>query len=65
MKFRQLTEYNTKNIFLKISFRQFGVETILRLFTKKSKLSISLDQQSKILYNLFILYVRMRAIEIY
>ena len=65
MKFRQLTEYNTKNIFLKISFRQFGVETIPRLFTKKSKLSISLDQQSKILYNLFILYVRMRAIEIY
>ena len=65
MKFRQLTECNTKNIFLKISFRQFGTETIPRLFTKKSKLSISLDQQSKILYNLFILYVRMRAIEIY
>ena len=65
MKFRQLTECNTKNIFLKISFRQFGAETIPRLFTKKSKLSISLDQQSKILYNLFILYVRMRAIEMY
>ena len=29
-----------------------------RLFSKKSKLSISLDQQSKLLYSLFLLYVQ-------
>ena len=35
-KFGQITEYNMRNIFLE--------ETIPRPFTKKSKLSISLDQ---------------------
>ena len=34
-------------------------------FLKKSKLSISLNQYSKVLYNLFLLYAKLRAIEIY
>ena len=34
-------------------------------FSKKSKLSISLDQQSKVLYSLSLLYAKLRTIEIY
>ena len=34
-------------------------------FLKKSKLSISLNQYSKVLYSLFLLYAKLRAIEIY
>ena len=44
MKFGQLTEYNMKNIFLEASHTKCGGETILRPFSKNSKLSISLDQ---------------------
>ena len=48
-KFCQLIEYNMINIFLEISYTKFGGEASPRPFCKKSKLSISLDQQSKIL----------------
>ena len=42
------------NIFLKKSYTKCGGETIPRaFFLKKSKLSISLDQLSKVLYSLF------------
>ena len=51
MKFGQLTEYNMINIFLEKSFTKYG-GTIPRPFPKKSKLNISLVQQSKVLYNL-------------
>ena len=44
MKFRQSIVYNMKNIFLEKSYTKCGGETILRPFSKKSKLSISLDQ---------------------
>ena len=44
MTFDHLTEYNIRNIFLEKSYTKYGVETILRLFSKKSKLSLSLDQ---------------------
>ena len=43
MKLSQLINYETGNTFLKKSFRNKG-ETIPEPFTKKSKLSISLDQ---------------------
>ena len=43
MKFGQLIEYN-RNIFDKKSYSKCGGETISRSFSKKSKLSISLDQ---------------------
>ena len=65
MAFGQLTEYNLINIFLEKSYAKFGGETIPRPFPEKSKLSISLAQYSKVLYSLFLLYVKLKAIEIY
>ena len=56
MKFDQLTEYDMRNIFLEKSYTKCGKETISRLFSKKSKLSISLDR---------CLYAKLRAIEIH
>ena len=44
MKFGQLIEYNMRNIFVERSYTRCGGETISRPFSKKSKLSISLDQ---------------------
>ena len=52
MLFGQLIEYNMKNIFLEKSYTKCGGKTIPRTFSKKSKLSISLDQQSKVLHSL-------------
>ena len=53
LKFGQLIEYNIRNIFLEKSYTKWGRETIPRPFSKKSKLRISLDQCSKVLYILF------------
>ena len=44
MKLGQLREYSMRNIFLKKSYTKCGGETIPRPSSKKSKLSISLDQ---------------------
>ena len=44
MKFGQLIECNMTSIFLEKLFSKCGGETIPRLFSKKSKLNISLDQ---------------------
>ena len=44
MKFGELIEYNMRNIFVEKSYTKFGGKTIGRHFSKKSKLSISLDQ---------------------
>ena len=44
MKFGQLTDYDTRNIFLGKSYTKCGGETSPRLFSEKLKLSISLDQ---------------------
>ena len=52
-----------KNIFLEKSYTKHNGETILRPFSTKSKLSISLDEQAKVLYCLFLLYANLRAIE--
>ena len=65
MKFGQLVDYNIRNIFLEKSYTKCGWETIPRPFSKNSKLSVSLDQQSKVLYSLFFLYDKLRAIKIY
>ena len=43
-----LIEYNVRNIFLEKSYT-----TIPRPFSKKSELSVSLDQYSKVLYSLY------------
>ena len=65
MKFGLLIECNMRNIFLEKSYTKYGGETSPRPFSEKLKLSISLDQQSKVLYSLFLLYAKLRAIEIY
>ena len=44
MKFGQLVEHNLRKIFLEKSYSKCGGETILRPSSKKSKLSIFLDQ---------------------
>ena len=44
IKFGQLTEYNTRNIFLEKSYTKCGGKTIATLFSIKSKLNIYLDQ---------------------
>ena len=64
MKFGQLIEYKMKNIFVEKSYTKCSGETIHRPLSKKSKLSISLDQQCKDLNSLFVLYATLRAIKI-
>ena len=58
MKFGQLIEHNMRNIFLEKSYKCRG-ETSRRPFFEKSKLSITLEQQSKMLYSLFLLHVHV------
>ena len=65
MKFGQLIKHNMTNIFLGKSYTKCGRETIPRLFFKKSELSISLYQYSKVLYSLFLLYAKLKATGIY
>ena len=43
LNFGQLIEYNMRKIFLEKSYPKFGGETIHTSFSKKSKVSISLD----------------------
>ena len=64
MKFGQLIEYNMGNIFVEKSYTKCAEETIPRPLSKKSKLSISLDQKCKVLNRLFPLYANLRAIKI-
>ena len=58
MEFGELIEYIMK------SYTKWGGETIPRPFSKKLKLIISLDQQSKVLCCFFLLYANLRAIEV-
>ena len=62
MKFGQLIEYNMRKIFLEKLYTQFGRETIPRLFSEKSKLSISLNQYFK---SLIYLVLIVRQVEDY
>ena len=64
MKPSKLIVYNFRNIFLEKSYTKCGRKTIPRTFSKKLKLSISLDQYSKVFYILFLLFAKLRAIEI-
>ena len=65
MKFGQLMDYSMGNIFFEKSCTKCVGETSNRPFFGKSKLSLSLDQQSEVLYTLFLLYPKLRSIEIY
>ena len=53
-----------RNILLEKSCAKFGGETSLRTFSEKSKLNMSPDQWSKVLYSLLLLYGKLRALEI-
>ena len=44
MKFGQLLGYNMRKIYLEKPYAKFGGETIPKAFSKKLKLSISLDR---------------------
>ena len=44
IKFEQLIGYNMRKVFLEKSYVKCGGETIPRLFFKKLKLNVSLDQ---------------------
>ena len=59
----QLIEDNIRIIFLEKSYTKCGGETIPRSFSKKSKFSISLDQYSKVLHVLFLLFAKLRTIK--
>ena len=63
MKFGQLIEYN-RNIFVEKSYTKCAGETIPRPISKKSKLTISLDQLCKVLSSFFLLYANLRTIEV-
>ena len=54
-----------RNIFLEKSCTKCGAETRPRPFSEKLKLSISLDQLSKVSHSLYLPYAKLRAIEIY
>ena len=56
-------EYNMRNSFLKNHAQ--NVVNIPGFFSKKSKLSVSLIRKPKVLYSLFPLNVKLRAIKIY
>ena len=60
MKFGELIEYN-RTVFLEKSYAKCDGETVTRPFSKKSKLSISLDQQSKVLYFSLLFYVQVKG----
>ena len=61
IKSGQLIEYNIRKIFLEKSWMKCGGEASPRPFYKKSKLNISLDQQYKILWRLFLSYVHVEV----
>ena len=50
-----------RNYFLEKSYKKYGGETILKPFSKKSKLSISMDQQSKVSYSFTLLNVQVEG----
>ena len=61
MKFGQLIEYNMRNIFLEKSYTKCDEAASTRSLYKKSKFSMYLDQQSEMVYILFLLYVQVEV----
>ena len=51
-----------RNVLLEESYAKCSGEIIPRPFSKKSKLIMSLDQESKVLYSLFLFYDKLREI---
>ena len=65
MKVCPLIEYETRNILFEKLCTKRGGKTIPRPYSEKSKFTISLNQESKLLYSLFLMYAKLKAIEIY
>ena len=66
MKFRQLIKCNMSNISFEKSYTKCnGGSSPRPRFSEKLKLEISLDQCSKVLYSLLLLYAKLRVIETY
>ena len=63
MKFGELIQYNMRNISLENQTQSVVEKQFPDPFLKKSKLGISLDQYSKVLYILFLLFAKLRTIE--
>ena len=63
MKFSQLIEYNIKNIVLEKSYTKCREKTSPKPFSGKLKMRISLNQLTKLLYSLILLYPKLRAIK--
>ena len=63
MTFGQLIQCNIRNIFLEKPYIKYDGGTSPSPFSGKSKLRLSLDQQPKGSYNLFLLYSRLNTIE--
>ena len=61
MKFGQSTECNIWNNFLQKSYTKCCGETSPRPFSEILKRRSSLDQQSKVLHSLFLLYVQVEC----
>ena len=61
MKFAQLITNKLKKVFLEKSYTKCGGEASPRPFYNKSKLSMSIDQQSEMLSGLFLLYAQVEV----
>ena len=59
MKFGQLIECNMRNSFFEKLYAKYGGEVCPRHLYKKSKLSISPNQQPQMLQTLYLLYVQI------
>ena len=61
--FQAMKFVNMRNIFLEKAYTRCGKENGPRSFSEKLKLSISLDQQFKVLYGSLLLYDEMKSYE--
>ena len=59
MKFDQLIEYDMRDTLFEQAFTEYGGQISPKTFLKKSKLSISFNQQSEVSCSLFLLYVQV------
>ena len=59
IKFGQIKEYNMRNVFLEKTYTKCGGKTNSRAFSKKSKLSLYLNQHYEHLCSLILLYVKV------
>ena len=65
MKFGQLIQYNMSKVFPEKLCIECGGEASPRLFRKKSKSRISLDQQPDMTKSLFLLHVQIKSSKMY